>query len=967
MPGMPKLADLPKLPADLLSYKDWDGMLRDWESLLLGGGARQVPRLAMLLITAAVVTVVCLAEIGNIPWLQKVEQMTYDGRVWLANHSAGFHPSPAPNLGLVVITDDTVEMVQDGTLGYRHGLLWPRSVYGRALQELSLQGAGMVGFDVVFDSRRPFDPPIVLDGRTNGSDEFFAETLKKAGNAVLAAEHHVAPDPLFQDSAADLGNIYVQRDEDGVLRRDRPYEIYRIWDPLFKKAAPEWHLDLEDVKIEFDSQAFEAGDITDLQSFAARLAGKTDAVSSFLRERLDKAATETLLRYKGPAAASNELAGLLIKALNKIVAGASIYQDARFAAVKLRPEVLRLFDRNFADGGVTRLNRLLLEDAYPLELARNEKAAITIARKRKDADERPITFHRDKEGFLKMSEINSNAPPGQLPFIPFTYTRVWSMGIVLAAGELKLDLDSAEIQHEQRRVILRGEKGVTRVIPLEPDGSYYVNWELGRANSLSATNQVITNHAGLADQTVITNQVVLRPGYQAGSFDELLQEANNRAGGQPSETGRWKNRLVMIGSAVTGFSAVTDQGNTPLESGTILVLKHLNVANSILTGRFVTTSPLWLKLLMIVAMGAFAGWVTSAVSRPLAGTGLMAGLVVVYAGAACWLYTAHRFWLPVILPLVCCGLVTHAMALTYRVQAEQAEKKRVKSVFAKMLAPEVVNELLSQSKFRMGGERREITVYFADVRGFTTLTDKTQMQAKEYVEKNKLTPQQAEAHHNQAARETLNTVSTYLSAIAGAIKKHNGTLDKYIGDCAMAFWGGPLPNPKHAGDAVRSAIEAQRAMLELNLKRHAENERIAAESAARAAQGLPPESPLALLSLGTGINTGPAIMGLMGSEADGLSYTVFGREVNLASRLEGLSGYGRIIISEATYLALQKDEPELAALCVEQLPADLKGFQNAVKNYEVRWRPADGPEDPTLGLKPILSGDATGTFMRRQG
>lgn len=76
----------------------------------------------------------------------------------------------------------------------------------------------------------------------------------------------------------------------------------------------------------------------------------------------------------------------------------------------------------------------------------------------------------------------------------------------------------------------------------------------------------------------------------------------------------------------------------------------------------------------------------------------------------------------------------------------------MKSVFAKMLAPEVVNELLSQAKVRMGGERREITVYFADVRGFTTLTDKTQMQALEHVEKNKLTPEQAEAYHNQVAR-----------------------------------------------------------------------------------------------------------------------------------------------------------------------------------------------------------------------
>jgi len=150
----------------------------------------------------------------------------------------------------------------------------------------------------------------------------------------------------------------------------------------------------------------------------------------------------------------------------------------------------------------------------------------------------------------------------------------------------------------------------------------------------------------------------------------------------------------------------------------------------------------------------------------------------------------------------------------------------------------------------------------------------------------------------------------------------------------------------------------------LNLKRDQENKRIAAESAARAAQGLPPQSPLPLLSLGTGINTGTAIMGLMGSDADGLSYTVFGREVNLASRLEGLSGYGRIIISQATFLALQRDSPDLAALCVEQLPADVKGFRHAVKNYEVRWRPEGGPDDPTQKAATPVYGAGTGTLAR---
>ncbi len=963
----PTNPSLPKLPSHLFSYKDWRTTLGEWEETLFPTDSRRARKLPLMLITATVVAVVCLLQIGDPPLLRKLENMTFDERVRLANRLAGPHPNLATNLGLVEITDDTVDIVQDGSLGYSAGLLWPRSIYARALQELSLQGAGVVGFDVDFGSARPGDPPVMVNGASVASDQFFADTLKKTGNAILAAEHHVVPTPLFRINAMDLGNIYAERDDDGVLRRDRPYEIYRIWDPLFVKNVPlEWHLDLEDVKIVFDSQAFEPGDINDLQSFAAKLTSRPDAVSSFLRSRLDKTATDALLQYRGSATASNNLAGLLIKALNKIVAGPSIYDDARFAAVQLRPETLRLFDRNFEDGGVPRLNRLLLEDTYPMELTRNEAAGIIIANKRKDPP--TITLHRDKEGFLPWSEIASNAPPNLLPFIPFTYTRVWSMGIVLAAGDLKLDLDNPEIQRRHHRVVLHGENGVSRAIPLEPDGSYYINWELGRSNTFSKTNLVTTNpewqsRPGSVPH-LITNQIVLRPGFQAGSFDELLLEARARAEGQPADSGRWKNRLVVIGSAVTAFSAVADQGNTPLENGTMLALKHLNVANAMLTNSFVTTSPLALKLLLILAMGVLAGWITSAVARPLAGTALMTAVVVIYVALACWLYAACRFWLPIFLPLVGSGLVTHAMALTYRVQAEQAEKKRVKSVFSKMLAPEVVDELLSAAKVSMGGVRREITVYFADVRGFTTLTDQTQTLAVEHIEKHKLSPEQAEECHNRVAKEILDTVSTYLGTIAGAIKKHNGTLDKYIGDCAMAFWGGPMPNPRHPSDAVRSAIDAQRAMLELNRKREAENQRIAAGSAARAAQGLPPESPLPLLSMGTGINTGMAIMGLMGSDADGLSYTVFGREVNLASRLEGLSGYGRIIISHATFLALQREAPDLAALCVEQIPAELKGFRQAVRNYEVLWRPDGGPEDPSLKQVAVTSAGGTSTFLR---
>lgn len=269
--------------------------------------------------------------------------------------------------------------------------------------------------------------------------------------------------------------------------------------------------------------------------------------------------------------------------------------------------------------------------------------------------------------------------------------------------------------------------------------------------------------------------------------------------------------------------------------------------------------------------------------------------------------------------------------------AQARETERIMGVFSKLVSPDVVDELLGAEQLNFGGERKRLTVMFADIRGFTSMTDETRAQALAYIQEHGLNEEQAKAYMDHTARETLATVNIYLSTIADMVKKHQGTLDKYMGDCVMAFWGAPAANEHHALFAVWAAIDAQQAIQQLNARREEENQRRLQDNVNRERQGLPPLPPLPILSLGIGINTGEVIVGLMGSEAHILNYTVFGREVNLAARLEGVAESGRIIIGPGTHEDVMRDAPQLEGRCVALEPVSVKGIKDPVPVYSVQW------------------------------
>lgn len=771
-------------------------------------------QLAPTAIAVCVLALVGLMRLGNLDFFERLEQITCDMRARLALR---FPATVTTNLGFVFINDESITAVNDGSLGFRYGLYWPRHIYGRVYRELAAQGAKAVAFDVLFPGIRrdhgqvpvaneqwpevnsfyaalhPGQPPPVFEiegapGKFTQleSDEYFAWQLSRGGSAILAAERDVPPLDLFATNALAVADIAADRDADGVLRRARAFSEYRQWHSAFRQAEAAGYVVLNSVRLETNQIVF-------LRPGEKDVAIPIDADNNF----------------------------------------------------------------DLADFG---------GDKLPPGVPRQAKA--------------------------------------------FTTQRVWHMGIVLAAQALGLDLARAEVDLAHGRIVLRGPGGIERTIPVDANGYFYINWELTSAD----------------------RRLTSEP------FEKLLAQDQLRNALPPrSVTNRWAGKLVVIGSKATG-NDLTDRGATPLEKDTFLVTKHWNVANSIIQGRFVRRASLAAELGLIVIMGlltALMAWQL----RVLTATVSVLALALLYAGAGAWLYVSNRYWLPLVLPGATVVLVQFISLVAYRVIVEQAEKRRVKSVFSKIVSPNIVNELLGAKTLSLGGARREVSVLFADVRGFTEFTDKSQQQAEAHVAANQLTGTAREAYFDEQAREALHTVNTYLSIVADCVKQHTGTLDKYIGDCVMAFWGAPTPNTRHAADCVQAAIDAQRAIYALNRQRAEHNRRLEADNSSRAFTGLPSPRPLPILLLGSGINTGVVTVGLMGSEAHISNYTVFGREVNLASRLEGVSGRGRIVISEATYEHLRRDDPALAATCVALAAEKVKGIREAVKVYEVPWRP----------------------------
>jgi adenylate cyclase len=352
--------------------------------------------------------------------------------------------------------------------------------------------------------------------------------------------------------------------------------------------------------------------------------------------------------------------------------------------------------------------------------------------------------------------------------------------------------------------------------------------------------------------------------------------------------GTFKDKIVLVGATAIGLY---DMRNTPFAAVYPGLEVHATVIDNILEKAFIH-KPKWTRIFDAMAIVLFSLILGILIPRlsAIKGVVLTSGLFVLYIFLTQWLFTHALLWVNMVYPLL--GLVLIYTSLTiYRYLTEERERKKIRGAFSHYVSSSVVNEVLKNpDKLKLGGDMKELTVLFSDIRGFTTISEG-------------LSPE--DVHR---------LINEYLTAMTDIVFKHGGTLDKYMGDAVMAIYGAPVDQPDHARKACDTALEMMEGLKELN---------------ARWAEAGKP-----VLDIGIGINTGMMMVGNMGSEQR-FEYTVLGDAVNLGSRLEGAnkSYMTHILISEFTYGKV-KDE----FLCMEMDSVRVKGKTRTVRIYQVMGR-----------------------------
>lgn len=433
-------------------------------------------------------------------------------------------------------------------------------------------------------------------------------------------------------------------------------------------------------------------------------------------------------------------------------------------------------------------------------------------------------------------DIDDDGYARRVPLV-VPYGEYWFPSLSFQAILQKFSQPLLKLEDNERALQLVDASGsILRKIPIDDQGQFPLHFysDLGGFPQVRAA-QIF------ASATAI----------QAGKIDEIQIE--------PSY---FKDKIVIIGASAM---ALNDLKSTPMSKSTPGMFLHATALSNILQKDYLIEAPKatgFILSILLILLCHFCLFMTEGFFV----RNVLPGSIVLGYGVLCLLsFKYFSLHLPMALPLI----VSFASLLHGYAQiafVERRDRKQIESTFSKYVSPSVTQHLIETGTNPTAevGRWKEISILFSDIRGFTTLSEK------------------------MAPHFLVEFLNDYLSAMSDIIFETDGTLDKYIGDAVMAYWGAPVEEPQHALRAVTTALKMTRAIQNFNKT--------------KVANGYPH------LTIGIGIHTGKAIIGNIGGKKR-IDYTIIGDNVNLASRIEGLTKqyHVPVLISQSTYEFIKEE------------------------------------------------------------
>ncbi len=465
------------------------------------------------------------------------------------------------------------------------------------------------------------------------------------------------------------------------------------------------------------------------------------------------------------------------------------------------------------------------------------------------------TTHNTMGVVNKVVDVDSVIRNSQPIFKLIKDGKIYYMPSLSFAGFLKYMGENSKITVRDGKLVYKN-----RIIPINEKGESIISWHgTGHDYPYISISKIILSQKGtkIINPSYFKDKIVIIGRTEAGT--DIHSSAVN-----PSYAGPESNAV-----AIDNFINDSDPTNNKIRK----TISKMSKANALI---------LTIVLCIIIA---FIGLISKNALICFINS---VGFIVLFLVFSLWIY-AHpnlRIWIPVVIPMYY-FIMTASIIFAYRFQKELAKKAVIMNMFGKFVSPKVLTTLMkNQDNLVLKSTKKRITVMFCDVKNFTTISEKSN-------------PEQL-----------VNDLNELFNVMVNVIFENNGTVDKFIGDCIMAYWGEPIAHEDDAFMAVKTALEIKQKVQELAKKNEKDGK--------------------ILFDVKMGINTGEALLGLAGSEKI-MSYTAMGDAVNVASRLESnCSKLGRdLLISKSTY-----EDAKDKINVIEAGKISVKGRDEQIEIYE---------------------------------